>query len=168
MQLERPASELRELDEDDEDVFAKNLIDRYAARSDALENLSPAEFAALWAIFYRKTKNQEEAEEVVPEVQEQDDETTKQFDLKNGLRKIHQRWRKAIIRWHNCSKTTQTEKHYRSKLLLFLPWRDEDSLKGNCESHEDMYQQIIQKITEVEKLFTSNTTEIDEAPQHAW
>ena len=41
-----PFTQLQKLDDDDENIYCKNIIDRYAARPQHLEDISLAEFAA--------------------------------------------------------------------------------------------------------------------------
>ena len=43
--LPKTCAQLEQLDEDDEDVFATSLIDRYAARPNSLQNICLATFA---------------------------------------------------------------------------------------------------------------------------
>ena len=45
--LPKPKSQLTQLHDDDEDVFATSVIDRYAARPLALQNICLATFAVM-------------------------------------------------------------------------------------------------------------------------
>ena len=55
-----------------------------------------------------------------------------------------------IIRYVNYSKKKDPENHYCERLMLFLPWRNEENdLKGNCNSYKDKY--IMQK-DNIEKI----------------
>ena len=78
--------------------------------------------------------------------------------LKNGLGKMRKRKRKAVICWHNIEK--DPEKHYRSRLMLFLPWRAEEKLRGNYMSYEDRYNDEIERIKATEKMFIHHKDEI--------
>ena len=50
------------------------------------------------------------------------------------------RKRDRIIRYVNYNKTNHREHHYRERLLLFLPCRDEEfDLLCDCNSHEGKY-----------------------------
>jgi hypothetical protein len=44
----KPQSILETMDDNDEDIFCKSLLDRYASRPNELENMSLAEFAAIY------------------------------------------------------------------------------------------------------------------------
>ena len=97
--------------------------------------------------------------------------------LKNGLGSMRKRKKKAIIRWHNFNLEKEPEKHFRSRIMLFLPWREEDKLHGNFKSYTDRYHEEIDKIKTVEDLFIHHEEEINDAfeqlqtvgpPQDAW
>ena len=51
-----PFAQLQKLDDSDTDINCKNIIDRYAARPQTLENMSLAEFAANYT-YKQKTHN---------------------------------------------------------------------------------------------------------------
>ena len=160
----------------------KNIIDRYAARPQNLEDMSLAEFAANFT--YKRETNNDVAQcedtisgESDTELQCNEDllpENT--ITLKNGLGSMRKRKKKAIIRWHNFNLEKEPEKHFRSCIMLFLPWR-EDKLHGNCKSYTDRYHEEIDKIKTVEDLFIHREEEINDAfeqlqtvgpPQDAW
>ena len=61
--LPKPKSQLTQLHDDDEDVFATSLIDRYAARPLALQNICLATFTVTYDVIQLSTKT-EETEEV--------------------------------------------------------------------------------------------------------
>ena len=46
--------------------------------------------------------------------------------LQNGHGQMRKRKRKAVIWWHNFNIEKEPEKHYRSHIMLFLPWRTEE------------------------------------------
>ena len=47
------ASDLEKLDDDDENVFQKSIIDRYQYRPSKLESMCIAEFSATYVIVYK-------------------------------------------------------------------------------------------------------------------
>ena len=53
--LPKPKSQLAQLHDDDEDVFATSLIDRYAARPLALQNICLATFAITYHVIQSTT-----------------------------------------------------------------------------------------------------------------
>ena len=57
--LPKSKSQLTQLHDDDEDVFATSVIDRYAARPLALQNICLATFAAMYDVIQSSTKTGE-------------------------------------------------------------------------------------------------------------
>ena len=56
----KPQSQLAQLhDDDDEDLFATSLIDRYAARPVSLQNMCLATFAVTYDVIQSATKKEE-------------------------------------------------------------------------------------------------------------
>ncbi len=173
-------AKLDQLEDDNEEVFSKNCIDRYAARPDELEQLTLAEFVADWRVVYGKaSEDQKEDDDTVnPEVIENPDAVLpSKLKLKNRLGTISRRRTRAVIRWHKFNKEKEPEKYYRSKLMLYTPWRDEDALIGNYILFEDRYTVEEEEIKLKEAEFNHNANEIDEAyallqqngpPEHAW
>ena len=132
-----PFTQLQKLDDSDRDIYWKNIIDRYAARPQTLENMSLAEFAANY------TYKQERHNNVMEDKDELSGESEREFlhdyndnnivqtsmiTLQNGLGSMRKGKRKAIIRWHNFNIQKEPEKHFRSQIMLFLPWRTEGEL----------------------------------------
>ena len=85
--LPKSKSQLAELHDDDEDVFATSLIDRYAARPLALQNICIATFAVTYDVIQSSTQT-EETEDVNAEEEmhntENDNSLTK-IKLQKGL-----------------------------------------------------------------------------------
>ena len=57
--LPKPQSQLAQLHDDDEDVFATSLIDRYAARPVSLQNMCLTTFAFTYDVIQSSTKKEE-------------------------------------------------------------------------------------------------------------
>ena len=57
--LPKPKSQLAQLHDDDEDVFATSVIDRYAARPLALQNICLATFAVMYDVIKSSTQTEE-------------------------------------------------------------------------------------------------------------
>ena len=137
-------SQLQKLDDDNEDVYCKNIIDQYAARPKHYEDMCLAQFATKYT--YSKGNGNciggdenEFAEELDSNIPDDTDEIpdTNVIKLQNGLGQMKKRKRKAVIWWHNFNIEKEPEKHFRSRIMLFLPWRIEDKLRGNYNSYED-------------------------------
>ena len=57
--LPKPKSQLAQLHDDDEDVFATSVIDRYAARPLALQDICLATFAIMYDVIQSSTQTEE-------------------------------------------------------------------------------------------------------------
>ena len=57
--LPKTKSQLAQLPDEDEDVFATSIIDRYAARLHALQNICLATFAVMYDVIQSSTKTEE-------------------------------------------------------------------------------------------------------------
>ena len=91
-----------------------------------------AQFAASYT-YNRGNENcigEEFAHKLDSDIPEDSDEIghTNVIKLQNGLGKMRKRKRKAVICWHNFNIEKEPEKHYRSRIMLFLPWRAEEKL----------------------------------------
>ena len=92
------------------------------------EDMCLAQFAASYT--YNRNISQDEnefAHELDLDIPDNSDEITHTnvTKLQNGLGQMKKRKRKAVIRWHNFNIEKEPEKHYRSHIMLFLPWRRE-------------------------------------------
>ena len=118
-----PFTQLQKLDDSDTNIYCKNIIDRYAARPQTLENMSLAEFAANYTYKQERHINMiEDKDELTGEsdgefAHDNNDENIVQksiITMQNGLGSMRKRKRKAIIRWHNFNIQKEAEKHFRS------------------------------------------------------
>ena len=77
--LPKPKSQLAQLHDDDEDVFATSLIDSYGARSLALQDICLSTFAVTYDVNQSSTKTKETEDVNAQEVQntENDNSMTK-------------------------------------------------------------------------------------------
>ena len=178
-----PFKQLQKLDDADQNIYCKNIIDRYAARPHKLENMSLAQFAANYT--YRRESNNDTM--ICSDDGSEQSDTELLYELpiqhqtvitlQDGLGYMWKRKRQAIIRWHNFNIETEAEKHFRSRIMLFLPWRDENKLHGHYTSYADRYSHEIENIKKVEDEFIHHEEDINEAfkqletvgpPQDAW
>ena len=95
--VSKAQSQLSQVHDDDEDLFATNLIDRYAARPVSLQNICLATFVVTYVI--QSSTNEEETEsdnEEVMQNRENDNSLTK-IKLQKGLGVIRMRKQEAIL-----------------------------------------------------------------------
>ena len=178
-----PFTQLQKLNDDDENVYCKNIIDRYAARPHNLEDMSLAEFAANYTYKRETTHDVTQCENDMSDGSDTelqgDNEVPQEnsITLQNSLGYMRKRRKQAIIRWHNFNPEKEPEKHFRSRIMLFMPWREEDKLYGNYKSYTDRYHNEMDKIKETEDLFIHHEEEINDAfqqlqtvgpPEGAW
>ena len=173
----KPASVISGMDQDDENIFCVNLIDRYAARPRDLDNISLAEFAATYAMSYRNNEEQDHSDHL-PDIAEDLDAPSRRNEritLQNQLGVMYKRSRECVIRFHK--EREDGEPKYRYKLMLYWPWRSEDELLGQYESFQQHYEDVEQTVKTNEDRYTFRETGIDQAlddlqeygpPQHAW
>ena len=177
--LPNPHSQLAQLHDDDEDVFATSLIDRYGARPVSLQNMCLATFAVTYVVIQSATKK-EETDGVNDEEEEmentENDNSVTRIKLQKGLGIIRKRKQKAIIHTRRYKIQTEPEKYYHSKLLLYYPWNNEDDIiPPFTTSHkayiskQDMIHQNAKRFNEDCVAFDLDLQNLENnIPQSAW
>lgn len=137
----KSTEELDELDDDSTDIFKSNVIKRYTIRPvlPSINNLCLAEFAAYYYKDY-KTES-DEAKDCQPDVLTDDllesqtlfseaegRKYPRRIKLLNKNEYMKCRKVKAVLRYHTPNKTKEPEAYYHHSLMLYYPWRDENSL----------------------------------------
>ena len=139
--LPKSKSQLAQLHDDDEDVFATSLIDRYAARPCALQNICLATFAVMYDVIQSSTMTGE-TQDVNTEQDMQNTENAHaltKMKLQKGLGVIRQRKQQAILHRRRYKIHTEPEKYYHSKLLLYYSWNEEHDIISTYQSYHDSY-----------------------------
>ena len=176
--LPKPKSQLAQLHDDDENVFATSVIDRYAARPCALQNICLATCAVMYDVIQSSTQTGE-TEDVNIEEDMHNTENAHfltKTKLQKGLGVIREREQQAILCTRRYKVHTEPEKYYHSKLLLYYPWNDEDDIISTYQSYHDSYiskQHIIhqnaQKFNEDCVAFDIDLQDLENnTPQSAW
>ena len=144
--MTKQKSALEQMQPDDTNVFATNMIDKYTNRPNHLENMCYADFATSYD--YTKTKDTtKESEDIdsylnpVSHILEVEPSKTK-ITLKNKLGDMRLRSRSSVMRYHKVTKTSDSEQYYMILLQLYLSWRNEDELKGDGHTYEEKYGQV--------------------------
>ena len=138
--LPKSKSQLAQLHDDDEDVFATSVIDRYAARSLALQNTCLATFAVMYDVIQSSTKTGK-TQDVNTEEDTQNTEnphSVTKMKLQKGLGVIRKRKQQAILCTRRYKIHTEPEKYYHSKLLHY-PWNDKDDIISTYQSYHDSF-----------------------------
>lgn len=154
----KPLSDIKEMDDDCEDSYTGNLIKRYTKCPVSLEHLTLADWAA-WYDTDTKPYNKQSKEldtdsllletatnELNDDDYNDDDDDDDAHSKQKSSKKIKRRKKARIIRsvWFN--KETEPEKHYHELIMLFTSWRNEDTdLLGNCSSYQDYFSLMAHK-----------------------
>ena len=139
--LPKPKSQPAQLHDDDEDVFATSVIDRYAARPLALQDICLATFAVMYDVTQSSTQT-EETEDVNTQqdmYNTENPETSTKIKLQKGLCIIRKRKQQAVLCTRTFKVHTEPEKYYHAKLLLYYPWIQEDDIISTYQSYQDSY-----------------------------
>ena len=152
VELLKPLNDIKEMDDDCEDIYTNGLLKRYSKRPARLEYLTLADWAAWYdksGKAFVKSTNELDAdglpiETFIDHYQNDDDfdSEEQQFD-KKSCSKMKKRKKARIIRsvWFN--KEAESEKHYRELLMLFTPWRNEGTdLLGTFSSYQERYMAL--------------------------
>ena len=170
--------ELEKLPDKSTNIHADNLFKRYARRPKQLENWCLADVVSELEVVFPKEKLQKKDEEcndddlgTVFEDQTDDDQPFREEDvlvkLKNGI-SIRRRKNKRVIRYVGYSKKTNTENYYREKILLFLPWRSEETdVLGGHATFEQHYTSKGYVIKAKQVQYEHYIEELEEAQHHA-
>ena len=168
----KPLEDLKMMNDEDEDVFQKSIIDRYIHRPPELENMCFAEFGAKYTVIYK-----DENQDSLP-LMSDNTSTLHTIKLTNNYGTMHKRSREAIIRFHQPNKDKNCNEFFRTKLMLYLPWRNESTdLLGGHRDYTSHYQHCQEIILTNEKNYTANLEDLTEylqllnetgPPQHVW
>ena len=161
--LPKPKSQLTQLHDDDEDVFATSVSDRYAARSLALQNICLATFAVTYDVIQSSTKT-EETEDVNTEEEMQNTENAHaltKIKLQKGLGVIRKRKQETILCTRRYKIHAEPEKYYHSKFLLYYPWNHEDDIISTYTTYHDSYMSKYDIIHQNGKKFNEHCVAFD-------
>lgn len=185
--LSKPLSQLKrrsqsidyEGDEDEEDIWMTNIIERYENRpqTDYFNKMCLAEFCSEFRVLAKSQIPQVEKEGV--------------YELRNGKGYIQKRTRgkPAIIRYPRFNAESAPEKYFQSILQLFLPYQSQRQLKPpGFDLYESFYtngfvrvcsnlQAVKDVVSEHQNQFSKNEGAIENAeemfeligePEDAW
>ncbi len=163
---------LKDLDDEDTNVFQKSLIDRYEHRPNELQCMCLAEFAATYVTKYPPKDVESVNNDVLPPV-ETDTKPT-QITLTDGYGKMNKRKQQAVIRFRSFNRDCDSTNWFRAKLMLYYPWFNETTdLLGGYSTYEEHYNHVRHIVTTNEQKYTLaniDSLEMEEnyIPEHAW
>ena len=168
----KPKAALEAMDDDDEDIFQSNIILRYAVRPEKFENMCLATFAANYSVSNRET-NDDECDHVTNVLDGDDQEIPdsedmpKKIYLRDGSGTMSRRKREAVIRFRKFNVEKEQEDFCRAKLMLFLPWRNEQrDLLKDYPDYSAHYKAVVDEMIEQERKFTVNLASTYSAMEH--
>ena len=162
---------LKQLDDDDPNVFQKSLIDRYQHRPEQIRDMCLAEFASKYCTSYNAKNDSVDTDALPDDISQA---SNKKITLTSGFGQMHERNKPAVIRFRKYNKDSDASNWYRAKLMLYFPWYDEDiDLSGGYSSYAEHYDHVKSVIIENEHKYTVEQVEDmqindDSRPEHAW
>ena len=171
VQLLKPVNDIKEMEDDCEDVYTTGLLQRYAKRPFSLEHLTLADWAAWYDSCrkpYVKKSFQNDADNLPLETAN-DDENDDELCDENTISKKHNKKRSKarIIRsvWFNREK--DPEKHFCELIMLFTPWRNEQTdFLGYCSSYQARFLLAKDLIEEQMKQYAVYSDDLNEIQVH--
>ena len=128
--LLKPICQIEGMDDESEDIFQTSLIDRYAKRPHSLSDICLAEFAANCTTQSRQELQDGDTGDAIPPPEVEDNTKCQRIQLNNNLGHMYKRRKEAIIRFHRFNREKEASVVYRSKLMLYLPWRNENTWRN--------------------------------------
>ena len=172
VELLKPLNDIKEMDDDCEEIYTSGLLKRYTKRPVKLEDVTLADWVAWYDVSgkpYVKPSNDLDTdglplESCIDHYQNDDDEHND--DKLNGSGETKKRNKARIIRsvWFN--KEADPEKHYRKLLMLYTAWRTEETdLLGGFSSYRERYEALSKLITEQMKQYVACNEDLNEIQQ---
>ena len=142
VELLKPLNDIKDMEDDCEEIYTGGLLKRYSKRPLRFEHVTLADWAAWYDSCgkpYAKQSNELDTDNLPVEtyLTNNDDDNESANKLPSKLKK---RIKARIIRscWFN--KEKEPEKHYRELIMLFTPWRNEETdIIGVCSSYKERY-----------------------------
>ena len=158
-------TDLMQLDPESTDIMATGLLDYYSNRPEILEDICLADFAANYQmVSTSKTDRDVEYDPETYDDNEQDiprgkTSKIKVVDLKNPTKTLctlMERKITKIIRYVHFNRNTEIDKFCREKLMLYMPWRDEEKDIKN-QDIKVLFDQWKDCIIEKEKVYVKDS-----------
>lgn len=136
--------ELKELPADSQDIYKRNVLDRYVERPVEMENLCLADFVALYSFKGKKSNseavtNNDLEEELNLGDENESEELSNSIKISDGV--LNRRRNPKILRFCRFNHAKDPYNFYRERLMLFKPWRNETDQLENVDV-EQMYMEF--------------------------
>ena len=158
-------SELMQLDPESTDIMATGLLDYYSNRPEELKDICLADFAAKYQMVSSSKKgrdieyNPETYNDIEQAIPTGKTNKIKVVDLKNPNKTLcilAERKITKIIRYVHFNKNTEINKFCREKLILYMPWRDEEE-DIDKQDIQTLFNQWKNRIIEKEKTYIKDS-----------
>jgi hypothetical protein len=167
--LLKPLKVIQTMEDDNDDLVQKGIIYRYIIRPASVEYMCFADFCSHYK--YEDKKKSIEQTEIdididinVPEASEQN--LPKTIHLHDNGGTLTLRKRPLIMRTHQFSKIKTPEEYYHSKLMLYYPWRHEETdLKRKDCMYKTKYMDVFDEIKQKVLLYEQNSDAVEDAAQ---
>ena len=161
--LMKSKKELEALPDNSMDIAADNVVKKYSKRHSVLEHYCLDDFVSKVISVTKKKTEQDENREDKENTEDSgvddciDTSLTSRISLNKGDFVIHLRTKPKIIRYVKYNKTTDQENYFREQLMLFYPWRNEESdLLGGYTTYEEHSKSVIEQIADTKKQYDAN------------
>ena len=172
VELLKPLNDIKDMEDDSEEIYTGGLLKRYSKRPARFEHLTLADWAAWYDSCgkpYAKQSNELDTDNLPVEtsITDNDDDNENAIsELSNKVpSKSKKRTKARIIRscWFN--KEKEPEKHYRELIMLFTPWRNETDIIGICSSYKERYMLLSDVISKQMEQYADCNQDFNEMEQ---
>ena len=161
--LPKTRTQLAQMEDEDDNVFATSFVDRYAARPNELQNMCLATFAVTYDVA-TSSPSLEQNEDInidMDNLNSDNSENHKIIMLKDGLGQMRKRKQESILQTKQYKVHTEPEKYFHAKLLLYYPWTQKNELISGFKIYEDSYKDKQHIIQEVANKFNDDCDVLD-------
>ena len=138
------------MEEDEDNVYMTSIHDHYAARPDDIENMCLAKFAIHYEPVTSQTDSLHDLDNNSDtESDSQHNNRNTRIKLKDGLDIMKKCSQEFILRVKNYKQNMEPEKFYHSRLLLYLPWQNDDELLGQYENYHAHYLEVLDLVEHI-------------------
>lgn len=180
VRMVRADEELRQLDPEDTNVLSSNYLNYYAVRHTDLENISLAEIVARYELKFPPRANaaanrdepdddEEGNNDVLGNFGDNDGDNDENNEERADGRNFPMRGRRGshrlrdtlkVIRYRRYLREQDEANFFREQLMLFYPWRNEETELINI-NHEQVYYDNLEAIQTVRQMFIPDDNEVD-------
>ena len=165
--IAKPYCILKNMDPESEDIKQENNIDKYASRPPILKNMCLADYVSLTDTIYSNKQIQSDDEMSIDETTS-DEEIPKKITPKININNLHKlfpiklknnkilklRKHRKVIRFVNYRYKIDPENYCREKLLLYIPWNNNElQILQTYKTYIDAYNHFQKQIHEKMKIF---------------